>query len=151
MIYLNESVIMDKEKIIENLEDIIYWDELTDPLKAKKIRDAVLLINNLSKENNKLKEKLTEVELKRPIELTGQGAESFCLAIQLSEMKQKLDKVTLEKDKAISQLHGKCSVCVHYSGHHQRGKCKNCMWDSNAAPCLIEYQEDNWEWCEKGK
>ena len=54
----------------------------------------MLLINNLSKENNKLKEKLTEVELKRPIELTGQGAESFCLAIQLSEMKQKLDKVT---------------------------------------------------------
>lgn len=52
---------MDQEKIIENLEDIIYWDELTDPMKSQKIRDAVLLINNLSEENNKLKQKLAVV------------------------------------------------------------------------------------------
>lgn len=47
---------------------------------------------------------------------------------------------------AISQLHGKCSVCTHYTAYHRQGKCKNCCWDNANSACLREYQDDNWEW-----
>lgn len=47
---------------------------------------------------------------------------------------------------AISQLHGTCSVCTHYTAYHQQGKCKNCYWDNANPACLREYQDDNWEW-----
>lgn len=47
---------------------------------------------------------------------------------------------------AVKHLHGNCFACAHYSGSHQKGKCKNCCWDNANPACLREYQEDNWEW-----
>ena len=52
---------------------------------------------------DKLKKQLAEAKLNRPFELSGQGAENFALAIQLSEMQQKLKEVTAERDAAIAR------------------------------------------------
>ena len=51
-----------------------------------------------------------------------------------------------ERDAAIEELRGKCSVCKSYTPFHRRDKCLNCKWDNASPACPIEYQEDNWEW-----
>ena len=43
-------------------------------------------------------------EINRPIELSGKGAENFCMAAELSEMKQELEKVKAEKEEAVDRL-----------------------------------------------
>lgn len=65
-----------------------------------------------------LEKQLDEANLNLPIELSGQGAENFALAIQLSEMKQKLQEVTAERDAAVMDMEALmwhsgdgCEVC----------------------------------------
>lgn len=45
---------------------------------------------------------------------------------------------------ALSQLHGLCSACAHYSAYHNRGKCKNCCYEHARHPGVEV--NDNWEW-----
>lgn len=67
-------------------------------------------------------------------------------AIAISDLVARVAAVEKERDIAIDQLRGKCSVCSHYSGYHNKGKCKDCCWEYSASESLREYLEDNWEW-----
>lgn len=64
----------------------------------------------------------------------------------IEELISRLENTERERDTAVKHLHGNCFACAHYSGFHQKGKCKNCCWDNANPACLREYQEDNWEW-----
>ena len=71
------------------------------------------------------------------------GKEAPCSAVAPIEDAESLaDKLSL----ALSQLHGTCSACSHYSMYHLRGKCRNCRWDTANNSLSTEY-EDNWQWC----
>ena len=62
------------------------------------------------------------------------------------DLMNKLDKAERERDAAIEELRGKCSVCKSYAPFHRRDKCLNCKWDNASPACPIECQDDNWEW-----
>lgn len=79
-----------------------------------------------------------EAENKKLTEALG---DPFAMALM-----DRLEKVERERDAAIKELHGKCSVCKSYAPFHRRDKCLNCKWDNASPACLIEYQEDHWEW-----
>lgn len=49
-----------------------------------------------------------------------------------------------ERDAAIQDLHGKCSVCSHYTPNHNEGPCRNCTFEIARDPAVKA--EDNWEW-----
>lgn len=49
-----------------------------------------------------------------------------------------------ERDAAIQDLHGKCSVCSHYTPNHNEGPCRNCSFE--IARDHTVKAEDNWEW-----
>lgn len=98
-------------------------------------REVAIQYNECSgcrKEHNQLADWLEELKTLKNI--LGENA--------ISKAKNLFNNFNL----AISQLHGKCSVCTHYTAYHQQGKCKNCCWDNANPACLKEYQDDNWEW-----
>lgn len=66
--------------------------------------NAQKAITELVSKTEELEKQLAEAKLNRPFELSGQGAENFALAIQLSEMQQKLKEVTAERDAAVEKL-----------------------------------------------
>lgn len=90
-------------------------------------------------------------ELRAEIERLNRGIENLSKNVesaykQRDELRAELEKVKAERDAAIKELHGKCSVCKSYAPFHRQDKCLNCKWDNASPACLIEYQEDNWEW-----
>lgn len=66
--------------------------------------NAQKAITELVSKTEELEKQLSEAKLNRPIELSGQGAENFTLAIQLSEMQQKLKEVTAERDNLKNRI-----------------------------------------------
>ena len=52
-----------------------------------------------------------------------------------------LRQLKVERDAAVRDLHGKCSVCKHYSPYHGRGLCADCKYDFDEGK-----KEDHWEW-----
>ncbi len=44
---------------------------------------------------------------------------------------------------ALSQLHGICSACKHYSAYHNQGACKICKYEKAR---MSDEVKDNWEW-----
>ena len=55
-----------------------------------------------------------------------------------------LERVKLERDAAVEQLHGICSACKNYSPYHNRGRCRFCVYE----PARNKDAEvnDNWQW-----
>lgn len=55
-----------------------------------------------------------------------------------------LERVKLERDIAINQLHGYCHSCKNYTKNHCEGPCENCKHE------YYQYRDenarDNWEW-----
>lgn len=98
---------MDYKKLIERLREETYWLGSSQPysreMHPKICDEAVEAITELSGKVGELEKQLSESKLNRPIELSGQGAENFALATQLSEMQQKLKEVTAERDAAIER------------------------------------------------
>lgn len=64
-----------------------------------------------------------------------------------NDVMELLEAYRKDRDKlelAVSDLHGKCSVCENYSTYHNRGPCRTCIFE----PASIPYCEgkDNWRW-----
>ena len=95
-------------------------------------------ITSAFKQIEELKNQLAEAKLNRPIELSGQGAENFALAIQLSEMQQKLKEVTAERDAAIEDMKlifsagWSCFICAKENHCIKKdlviGNCSDFLW-----------------------
>lgn len=99
---------------------------------------VVLYFN--SRANAELVKDVLEYEDAHPNEAAPYLTERF------KELKSLAENAERERNAAVEQLHGTCSACKHYSAYHQKGKCKNCKWDNANQACLIEYQDDCWEW-----
>ena len=53
-------------------------------------------------------------------------------------------RITAERDAAMEQLHGICSVCDNYTPYHNHGECAWCIHEicrDNKIPA-----SDNWKW-----
>lgn len=110
--------------------------------------NAQKAITELVSKTEELEKQLSEAKLNRPIELSGQGAENFALAIQLSEMQQKLKEVTAERDAAVNKLPHVCETCVYYKVFFN-----GCTPDHDCTNpdggCSNNY--DRWAWNRKGE
>lgn len=60
------------------------------------------------------------------------------------ELREKLNRVTAERDAAVKQLHGYCAACKNYTENHCDGPCEECKHE------YYIYRDakarDNWEW-----
>ena len=104
---------------------------------------AANVIAELVRKVEQFEKQLAKAKLNRPFELSGQGAENFALAAQLSESQQKLKEVTAERDAAIDALDNICSF--------GDSPCKYC---ENKAKCLAQNPVErcrDFEWCGKGE
>lgn len=67
------------------------------------------------------------------------------LHIELKQLRTELDRLKADRNAAVEQLHGYCSVCKHYTPNHNEGACAECKHE------YFQYQNidarDNWEWC----
>ena len=105
---------MDYKELIEklkNLEAVAYGYNINGEVFGMDCSDfeqimvdATDAITELVSKTEELERQLGEAELNRPIELSGQGAENFALAAQLSETQQKLKEVTAERDAAVADV-----------------------------------------------
>lgn len=64
------------------------------------------------------------------------------LQTENEKLRAELEQVKRERNTAVKQLHGICSVCKNYSHYHNRGKCRFCMYE----PARDKDANDNWEW-----
>ena len=53
-----------------------------------------------------------------------------------------LEKLNAERDAALKDLRGKCSVCKNHTTYHRVGACKNCYWENSPE---IPFR-DHWQW-----
>lgn len=65
------------------------------------------------------------------------------LLVKIAERDKAFARVTAERDAALNDLRGKCSVCVHYTLNHREGVCAHCSRDytSDVIAC-----SDCWQW-----
>lgn len=65
------------------------------------------------------------------------------LLLKISERDKTLARITAERDAALNDLRGKCSVCVHYTPNHNEGVCAHCSrnYMSDVIAC-----SDCWQW-----
>lgn len=61
--------------------------------------------------------------------------------IRLDDENQRLRKAL---HSSLSDLHGKCSVCAHYTANHNEGPCRFCCYEEAREPDVEV--NDNWEW-----
>lgn len=61
---------------------------------------------------------------------------------------EELLNVTAERDAALNDLRGKCSVCVHYTPNHHGVICLTCGWEHRPAAFLSNdfWASDCWQW-----
>ena len=65
-------------------------------------------------------------------------------ATAIETLRADLARVTAERDAAVDELRGKCSVCSHYTPYHNDGPCASCKFE---AACFVpEKATDKWEW-----
>ena len=72
--------------------------------------------------------------------------------VLVPELRAELEQVKRERNTAVKQLHGICSVCKNYSHYHNRGKCRFCMYEpARDKDAEVNDNNDNWEWRGKQK
>ena len=64
--------------------------------------------------------------------------------VSVEDVLADLARVTAERDAAVEQLHGICSVCVNYSSYHNKGKCAFCVYEPAREKDVETH--DNWQW-----
>lgn len=89
---------MDYKELLKD-QDFSSPDEICEWMN-----NACQAITELVGKVEQLERQLAEAKLNRPFELSGQGAENFTLAAQLSETQQKLKEVTAERDAAVADV-----------------------------------------------
>ena len=80
------------------------------------------------------------------LEYCGGECQQLCgTAATASEtLRADLSRVTAERDTAVDELRGKCSVCSHYTPYHNDGPCASCKFE---VACFVpEKATDKWEW-----
>ena len=66
------------------------------------------------------------------------------LRAENEKLRAELEQVKAERDAAVDELHGKCSVCSHYTPYHNDGPCASCKFE---VACFVpEKATDKWEW-----
>ena len=69
------------------------------------------------------------------------------LQAENEKLRAELEQVKRERNTAVKQLHGICSVCKNYSHYHNRGKCRFCMYEpARDKGAEVNDNNDNWEW-----
>lgn len=149
----------------ELMEDCLYYQQ-------NGAKEAADTIEHLETENATLREEVSVVEeatAKRAPLTIMRGAttiikgsysleeENAALREQLDDAKRQLrqrdamnteqakciDRLIAERDAALNDLRGKCSVCVHYTSNHREGVCAHCCREymSDVIAC-----SDLWQW-----
>ena len=134
---------MDIEKLIEQLKGIsngLVEDEF--PKCANAVRQAATALSTLRAENERLKNKLSELA-HLPFDKPGIGERTKLMA-ENAELRAELEQVKRERDVAIEQLHGHCPACAHYTPNHNEGLCRFCCFEI-AQDTNVEIN-DNWKW-----
>lgn len=78
------------------------------------VHDLHTVISSLRDENKKLRAENSMLRKMQPVELDGEAAKSFTLALEVSELKADLARVTAERDAAVECLRNKCPFCRKY-------------------------------------
>lgn len=131
---------MDIEKLIVSLRSPS-WQDLEDP-DAPLLEDAAHALSTLQAENERLKNKLSELA-HLPCDEPGIGERTRLMA-ENAELRAELEQMKRERDVAIKQLHGRCPACAHYTPNHNEGLCRFCCFEV-ARDTNVEIN-DNWEW-----
>ena len=134
---------MDIEKLIEQLKGIsngLVEDEF--PKCANAVRQAATALSTLRAENERLKNKLSELA-HLPFDKPGIGERTKLMA-ENAELRAELEQVKRERDVAIEQLHGHCPACAHFTPNHNEGLCRFCCFEI-AQDTNVEIN-DNWKW-----
>ena len=127
---------MDYEKLIERLRtDSLYADKASLEIMDL-CMEAATAIETLRDENEQLRAELAQAHESLDFART-KDAEIIRLGADLA-------RVTAERDAAVDELHGKCSVCSHYTPYHNDGPCASCKFE---VACFVpEKATDKWEW-----
>lgn len=134
---------MDIEKLIEQLKGIAKGlVEAGFPKCANTVRQAATALSTLRAENERLKNKLSELA-HLPFDKPGIGERTKLMA-ENAELRAELEQVKQERDVAIEQLHGHCPACALYTPNHNEGLCRFCCFEV-ARNTNVEIN-DNWEW-----
>ena len=128
---------MDIEKLIVSLRSPS-WQDLEDP-DAPLLEDAAHALSTLQAENERLKNKLSELA-HLPFDEPGIGERTRLMA-ENAELRAELERVKRERGAAIADWQGFCAKCVwngkqYLSDGKMDDRCKTCR-DNNKC---------NWEW-----
>lgn len=125
----------------ELMEDCLYYQQ-------NGAKEAADTIEHLETENAALREQIKDTfqvhlieEIKRleqkntalylQLDKVKKQAELWKKRFKLEERSNEISaeeplNVTAERDAALNDLRGKCSVCVHYTSNHREGVCAHC-------------------------
>lgn len=78
------------------------------------VHDLHTAISSLRAENDNLRAENSMLRKMQPVELDGEAAKSFALALEVSGLKAHLARVTAERDAAVECLRNKCPFCRKY-------------------------------------
>ena len=134
---------MDIEKLIEQLRtESLYADKASLEIMDL-CMDAATVLSTLQAEN---------AQLRGELEYEQQHANAYheeCgqWEVENEKLRAELEQVKRERNTAVKQLHGICSVCKNYSHYHNRGKCRFCMYEpARDKDAEVNDNNDNWEW-----
>ena len=95
--------------------------------------EAATALSALQGENKQLRSDLRRLQTERDTLLTAN-----------QHLREEREQLTAERDAAVDELHGKCSVCSHYTPYHNDGPCASCKFE---VACFVpEKATDKWEW-----
>lgn len=116
----------------ELMEDCLYYQQ-------NGAKEAADIIEHLEAGNAALRGQLDKVKKQAWL-----WKKRFKLEERANEIStEELLNVTAERDAALNDLRGKCSVCVHYTSNHREGVCAHCCREymSDVIAC-----SDLWQW-----
>ena len=143
---------MDNDKLIEDFKQLefvaynyningeVFGMDCTDFENI--MADAATALSTLQIENEKLRAELNDLKAKCDKYQPREHWETLNEA--LDNLRAGLARVTAERDAAVEELRGKCSVCLHYTPYHNDGPCASCKFE---IACFVpEKATDKWEW-----